>query len=161
MQQNVALESAGANTNLMKGKRGLIMGVANDKSLAWGIAKTLSQHGAEVGFSYQGEALKKRVEPLAESLGSNMVLPCDVSDDESVAHLFNTLKKEWGSIDFLVHAIAFSDKNELKGKYLDTSKENFLQTMDISCYSFTALARAAAPLMNEGGSMLTLTYYGA
>lgn len=146
---------------LMAGKRGLIMGLANDKSLAWGIAKYLSAQGAELGFTYQGEALEKRVRPLAESLGSKLIEPCDVTDMESIDKLFSSIEKDWGEIDFLVHAIAFSDKNELKGKYVDTSLENFQMTMNISCYSFTALARRAAGLMKNGGSMVTLTYYGA
>ena len=146
---------------LMAGKRGLIMGVANDKSLAWGIAQYLSAQGAEIGFTYQGEALEKRVRPLAESVGSKLILPCDVTDMESIDSLFDGVEKEWGGIDFLVHAIAFSDKNELKGKYVDTSLENFQMTMNISCYSFTALARRASALMKSGGSMVTLTYYGA
>ena len=146
---------------LMKGKRGLVMGVANDKSLAWGIAKHLHAQGAELAFTFQGEALEKRVTPLAQSVGSNLILPCDVVNAQSMDDVFATLKKEWGTIDFLVHAIAYSDKNELKGKYLDTSLDNFLLTMNISCYSFTALARRAAEMMPNGGSMLTLTYYGA
>lgn len=147
--------------NLMKGKRGLIMGVANNKSIAWGIAQAVSAQGAELAFTYQGEALEKRIRPLAESLGSEVILPCDVTDMESVDNVFATLEKKWGKLDFVVHAIAFSDKNELKGKYADTSRENFLNSMDISCYSFTAVAKRAAPLMKEGGSMLTLSYYGA
>ena len=146
---------------LLKGKKGLIMGLANDKSIAWGIAKSLASHGAELAFNYQGEALQKRVEPLAASLGSSMVFPCDVTDDESMDALFESIQQAWGGLDFLVHAIAFSDKNELKGEYVDTSLGNFLSTMHISCYSFTALARRAYPLMKEGGSMLTLTYLGA
>jgi enoyl-[acyl-carrier protein] reductase I len=146
---------------LMAGKRGLIMGVANDKSLAWGIAQYLSAQGAELGFTYQGEALEKRVRPLAESVGAKLVLPCDVTDMKSIDKLFADVEKEWGKIDFLVHAIAFSDKNELKGRYVDTTLENFQMTMNISCYSFTALAKRAAALMNDGGGMVTLTYYGA
>ena len=149
------------STNLMKGKRGLIMGLANDKSIAWGIAKALSDAGAELAFSYQGDALKKRVDPLAESLGSKIVLPCDVSDMDSVDALFSSLEKTWGQLDFIVHAIGFSDKNELRGRYVDTSRENFLMTMDISVYSFTAVVKRAAAMMPEGGSCLTLTYYGA
>ena len=148
-------------TKIMDGKRGLIMGVANDRSIAWGIASTLAEHGADLAFTYQGEALEKRVRPLAQSLGATYVLPCDVSDPHSMDAVFETLGKAWGGIDFLVHAIAFSDKKELDGLYLDTSRENFLRTMDISVYSFTALAQRAAPLMREGGSFLTLTYYGA
>lgn len=146
---------------LMAGKRGLIMGVANDKSLAWGIAKYLSAQGAEIGFTYQGEALEKRVRPLAESVGSKLVLPCDVTDMASIDSLFSEVEKSWGGLDFIVHAIAFSDKNELKGKYVDTTLENFQMTMNISCYSFTALAQRASALMKNGGSMVTLTYYGA
>ena len=149
------------STNLMKGKRGLIMGLANDKSIAWGIAKALADAGAELAFSYQGDALKKRVDPLAESLGSKIVLPCDVSDMDSVDALFSSLEKTWGQLDFIVHAIGFSDKNELRGRYVDTSRENFLMTMDISVYSFTAVVKRAAAMMPDGGSSLTLTYYGA
>jgi enoyl-[acyl-carrier protein] reductase I len=149
------------STNLMKGKRGLIMGLANDKSIAWGIAKALGDAGAELAFSYQGDALKKRVDPLAESLGSKIVLPCDVSDMDSVDALFASLEKTWGSLDFIVHAIGFSDKNELRGRYVDTSRENFLMSMDISVYSFTAVVKRAAAMMASGGSCLTLTYYGA
>lgn len=146
---------------IMKGKKGLIMGVANDKSLAWGIAQSLSQAGAELAFTYQGEVFEKRVRPLAESLGVPFLMSCDVMDEASLSQTFNTLEKEWGSLDFVLHAIAYSDKEELKGLYLDTSRDNFLRTMDISCYSFTSIARHAAPLMNDGGSLLTLTYYGA
>ena len=149
------------STNLMKGKRGLIMGLANDKSIAWGIAKALANAGAELAFSYQGDALKKRVDPLAESLGSKIVLPCDVSDMDSVDALFASLEKTWGQLDFIVHAIGFSNKNELRGRYVDTSRENFLMSMDISVYSFTAVVKRAAAMMPEGGSCLTLTYYGA
>ena len=148
-------------TKLMAGKRGLIMGVANDRSLAWGIAQQLHKQGAEIAFTYLGDALKKRVIPLAESIGSTVILPCNVSDETEVKAVFDSLKDIWGTIDFVVHAIGFSDKNELKGKYLDTSRENFLMTMDISCYSLTAIAREAAPLMTNGGSILTLTYYGS
>lgn len=146
---------------LMQGKRGLIMGLANERSIAWGITQALAEHGAELAFTYQGEALLKRVEPLAQSVNSNIILPCDVSDQTSIDATFEALEKQWGKLDFIVHAIGFSDKNELKGRYADTSRENFLNTMDISCYSFTAVARRAAAMMNEGGSMLTLTYYGA
>lgn len=146
---------------LMAGKKGIIFGVANDKSIAWGIAKSLAEHGADIAFTYQGDALEKRVRPLAESLGSNTILPCDVTDEASMDAVFETLKEKWGSIDFMVHAVAFSDKDELKGKYLDSTRDNFLRTMDISCFSLTALAQRAAPLMNEGGSIVTLTYYGA
>ncbi len=148
-------------TGLMTGKKGLIMGVANDRSLAWGIAQTAHRHGAELAFTYQGEALEKRVRPLAEGVGSDLVLPCDVTDDASIDAVFKTLEDKWGKLDFLVHAIAFSDKEELKGKYVDTSFDNFQRTMNISCFSFTALAKRAAPLMTDGGSLLTLTYYGA
>ncbi|HEV3183452.1 MAG TPA: enoyl-ACP reductase FabI [Xanthobacteraceae bacterium] len=145
---------------LMQGKRGLIMGVANDHSIAWGIARTLAAHGAMLAFSYQGEALGKRVLPLAKSLGSDLVLPCDVEDIASVDALFTALAEKWGSLDFLVHAIAFSDKNELKGRYADTTRANFTRTMLISCFSFTEVAKRAAVLMPAGGAMLTLTYNG-
>ena len=148
-------------TGLMAGKRGLIMGLANDKSIAWGIAGALADQGAELAFSYQGEALKKRVGPLAAQLGSDIVLPCDVADMASVDELFSALKDRWGGLDFIVHAIGFSDKEELRGRYVDTSRDNFLMTMDISVYSFTAVAQRAAAMMTDGGSMLTLTYYGA
>lgn len=148
-------------STLMKGKRGLIMGVANDHSIAWGIANTLSQHGAELAFTYQGDAFKKRVEPLASSVGSEVVLECDVSEEASLDGVFDTLGKEWGSLDFIVHAIAYSDKEELTGRYVDTTLDNFLMTMQISCYSFTSVMRLATPLMKEGGSALTLSYYGA
>jgi enoyl-[acyl-carrier protein] reductase I len=146
---------------LMQGKRGLIMGVANDKSIAWGITQYLAAQGAELAFTFQGEALERRVRPLAESVGGKLVLPCDVTDMESVDSVFATLEKEWGTIDFLVHAIAFSDKEQLKGRYVDTSLDNFLMTMNISVYSFTAIAQRAAKLMPNGGSILTLTYLGA
>ncbi len=149
------------STNLMAGKRGLIMGLANDKSIAWGIAGALSDAGAELAFSYQGEALKKRVLPLAEQLGSDLLFECDVADSASIDALFGDLKEKWGSLDFVVHAIGFSDKNELRGRYVDTSRDNFRLTMDISVFSFTAVCKAAADLMAEGGSLLTLTYYGA
>ena len=148
-------------SNLMQGKRGLIMGLANDKSIAWGIAKSLADAGAELAFSYQGEALKKRVDPLAASLGSDTVLPCDVSDMDSVDQLFTDLAAKWGKLDFIVHAIGFSDKNELRGRYFDTSRQNFLTSMDISVYSFTAVVNRAAAMMTDGGACLTLTYYGA
>ena len=150
-----------AAAGLMAGKRGLIMGVANDRSLAWGIAKAVADQGAELAFTFQGEALQKRVEPLAASVGSKIVLPCDVTDEASMDAVFKTLGEKWGKLDFLVHAIAFSDKEELKGKYVATSRKNFLQTLDVSCYSFTACARHASQLMTEGGSLVTLTYYGA
>ena len=148
--------------DLMKGKRGLVMGIANDHSIAWGIAKTLAAQGAEMAFTYQGEALGKRVKPLADSLGVKLVLPCDVESIESVDSVFATLKEKWGKLDFLVHAIAFSDKNELKGRYADTTRENFARTMLISCFSFTELAKRAADLMPEsGGAMITLTFGGS
>ncbi|WP_042703613.1 enoyl-ACP reductase FabI [Azospirillum sp. B506] len=146
---------------LMAGKRGLIMGVANDRSIAWGIASTLAQHGAELAFTYQGDALLKRVKPLAEQVGAKLVLPCDVTDEASIDATFAAIEQDWGGLDFVVHAIAFSDKNELDGLYLDTTRANFLRTMDISCYSFTAVAQRAVPLMKDGGSLLTLSYYGA
>ena len=148
-------------SSLMHGKRGLVMGVANDHSIAWGIAKALADQGADLAFTYQGESLRKRVAPLAESVGSHKVLPCDVEDLASVDSVFETLGKEWGKLDFLVHAIAFSDKNELKGRYADTSRENFNKTMLISCFSFTEIAKRAASLMQDGGSMITLTYAGS
>ncbi len=146
---------------LMKGRRGLVMGVANDHSIAWGIASALRKHGAELAFTYQGEAFGKRVKPLADSVGSNLLMPCDVEDIATVDNVFAELRKAWGKIDFLVHAIAFSDKNELKGKYADTTRENFTRTMLISCFSFTEIARRAAALMPDGGSMVTLTYGGS
>jgi enoyl-[acyl-carrier protein] reductase I len=145
---------------MMQGKRGLIMGVANDHSIAWGIAKTLAAHGAQLAFTYQGEALGKRVKPLASSVGASLVLPCDVENLESVDTAFSAIGKEWGSLDFLVHAIAFSDKNELKGRYADTTRENFQRTMLISCFAFTEAAKRAAALMPAGGAMVTLTYNG-
>lgn len=148
-------------SGLMAGKRGLIMGVANSYSIAWGIARTLREHGAELAFTYQAEALRRRVEPLAESLGSTLVMPCDVEDEASLDATFDGLATAWNSIDFIVHAIAFSDKEELKGRYVDTSLDNFLRTMRISCYSFTDLARRAAAIMPDGGSLLTLTYLGS
>lgn len=146
---------------LMAGKRGLVMGVANDRSIAWGIAKAVAAQGGEIAFTYQGEALERRVRPLAESIGADIVLPCDVTDDASVDATFATLKERWGSLDFVVHAIAFSDKDELKGKYVDTSRKNFALTLDISCFSFTAVANRAKELMTNGGSLVTLTYLGA
>ncbi|WP_299653719.1 enoyl-ACP reductase FabI [uncultured Tateyamaria sp.] len=148
-------------SNLMTGKRGLIMGLANDKSIAWGIARTLHAAGAELAFSYQGDALKKRVDPLAAQLGSDIVLPCDVGDEASIDALFDALKDRWGKLDFIVHAIGFSDKNELRGRYVDTSRGNFTLTMDISVYSFTAVMQRAEKMMTDGGSAVTLTYYGA
>ncbi len=154
--QNVPLKG-----EIMAGKRGLIMGVANDRSLAWGIASVCAAQGAQLAFTYQGEPLLKRVAPLAQSIGVKMVLPCDVSDEASMDAVFEAIKKEWGALDFLVHAVAFSDKTELDGHYVDTTRDNFLKTMEISCYSFTALAKRAAPLMVKGGSLLTLSYLGA
>ena len=148
-------------TALMAGKKGLIVGVANDHSIAWGIASVLSRHGAELAFTYQGQALEKRVRPLAESLGSRVVLPCDVEDEPSIDAVFAALAREWGDLDFLVHAVAYSDKDELKGHYIGTTRANFARTLDVSCYSFTALAQRAAPLMPKGGSLLSLTFSGA
>ncbi|MER2520792.1 MAG: enoyl-ACP reductase FabI [Bdellovibrionales bacterium] len=145
----------------MKGKRGLVMGVANDRSIAWGVASVLAAHGAELAFTYQGEALQKRVKPLADSVGATMVLPCDVADEESLDAVFAAIREQWGRIDFVVHAIAYSDKSELDGHYVDTTRANFLKTMDISCYSFTAVCQRAVPMMTQGGSMLTLSYLGA
>ncbi len=150
-----------ASNGIMAGKRGLIMGVANERSIAWGIAAAAAAQGAELAFTYQGDALRKRVEPLAASINSDMVMECDVTDDASMDAVFAELEEKWGKIDFILHAIAFSDKEELKGKYVDTTRGNFDRTMDISVYSFTAIAARAAKLMTEGGSMLTLTYYGA
>ena len=147
--------------NLMQGKRGLIMGCANDKSIAWGIAKACSEAGAEMCFSYQGEALKKRVGPLAAQLGSDFLIECDVRQGEEIDALFDQIEARWGKIDFVVHAIGFSDKSELRGRYIETSYDNFVMTMDISVYSFTAVCRRAEKLMTDGGSLLTMTYYGA
>ena len=146
---------------IMKGKKGLVMGVANDRSIAWGIAKKIASEGAEVAFTYQGEALKKRVLPLAESVGSSIIIPCDVTDTASMQATFKILKEKWQNIDFLVHGIGFSNKDELRGKYYNTTSENFNQTMHISCFSFTEACKLAEPIMNEGGSILTLTYYGS
>ncbi|MBK5957745.1 enoyl-[acyl-carrier-protein] reductase [Rhodoplanes elegans] len=154
-------EQGATKSGLMLGRRGLVMGVANNHSIAWGIAKGLAAHGAQLAFTYQGEALGKRVKPLAESVGSSLVLPCDVEDLRSVDGVFDKLAEAWGGIDFLVHAIAFSDKNELKGRYADTTRDNFSRTMLISCFSFTELAKRAAALMTHGGSMVTLTYGGS
>ncbi len=151
----------GNGAQLMAGKRGLIMGVANDRSIAWGIACAVADQGASLAFTFQSEALEKRVRPLAEQAGSKIVLPCDVTDSDSMDYLFSELAGQWGSLDFVVHAIAYSDKDELKGQYLNTSRDNFLRSLDISCYSFTDVCRRAAPLMADGGSLLTLTYYGA
>ncbi len=146
---------------VLEGRKGLIMGVANNRSIAWGIAKACAEAGAELAFTYQGEALKKRVQPLADELGVKLLMPCDVTSDESLDAVFDELKAAWGTLDFVVHAIAFSDKDELKGRYADTTRANFAQTMDISVYSFTAVAKHAEALMPEGGSLLTLSYYGA
>lgn len=146
---------------IMAGKKGLIMGVANERSIAWGITKALQEQGAELAFTYQGDALLKRVQPLAESVGSDILLPCDVTDQASIDATFDALEEKWGKIDFILHGIAYSDKSELKGRYVDTTRDNFLTTMDISVFSFTAVAKRAAAMMNEGGSMVTLTYYGA
>jgi enoyl-[acyl-carrier protein] reductase I len=148
-------------SGLMAGKRGLIMGLANDKSLAWGIARKLAEHGAELAFSYQGDALKKRVEPLAAQLGSDFVFECDVAEMDALDRAFDRLKERWDSLDFVVHAIGFSDKNELRGKYLDTSLENFLMTLNISAYSLVAITKRASEMMSAGGTILTLSYYGA
>lgn len=148
-------------SQLMQGKRGLIMGLANDKSIAWGIAKACADAGAELAFSYQGDALLKRVEPLAASVGSDIVLPCDVGDEASIDALFASLEDRWGKLDFVVHAIGFSDKSELRGRYVDTTRNNFQMSMDISVYSFTAVVQRAEKMMTDGGSCLTLTYYGA
>jgi enoyl-[acyl-carrier protein] reductase I len=148
-------------SGIMQGKRGLIMGLANDKSIAWGIAKACRDHGAELAFSYQGEALKKRVDPLAAKVDSDIVLPCDVSDGASIDAMFAALAERWDRLDFVVHAIGFSDKSELRGRYLDTSLDNFLMTMNVSVYSFTAVLQRAEKMMTEGGSALTLSYYGA
>lgn len=147
--------------NWLAGKRGLIMGVANDRSIAWGISKIAHEAGAELAFTYQGDALLKRVKPLAESIGSTIMLPCDVTDEGSIDAAFAEIEKQWGKIDFVVHGIAFSDKNELDGMYVDTTRANFLKTMDISVFSFTAVAQRAKALMKDGGSLVTLTYYGA
>jgi enoyl-[acyl-carrier protein] reductase I len=149
------------NKGLMAGKKGLIMGVANNRSIAWGIVKACANQGAELAFTYQGDALKKRVEPLAAEVKSNIVVPCDVTDMASIDATFAAIEKAWGKLDFLVHAIAFSDKDELTGRYVDTTPDNFTKSLFISCYSFTAIAQRAEKLMTEGGSLLTLTYYGA
>tara|TARA_B100000989_G_scaffold108466_1_gene79501 strand:- start:2852 stop:3643 length:792 start_codon:yes stop_codon:yes gene_type:complete len=145
----------------MSGKRGLIMGVANERSIAWGIAKMAADHGAELAFTYQGEALLKRLSPLAQSVNSKIIMQCDVTDENSLETVFNTIRENWGKIDFVVHAIAYSDKDELKGEYINTTRENFLRTLDISCFSFTSVAKYSAELMPDGGSLLTLSYYGA
>ena len=145
----------------MSGKRGLIMGAANERSIAWGIAKMAAGHGAELAFTYQGEALLKRLSPLAQSVNSKMIMQCDVTDENSLETAFDTIRENWGKIDFVVHAIAYSDKDELKGEYINTTRENFLRTLDISCFSFTSVAKYSAELMPDGGSLLTLSYYGA
>ncbi|MDG2244208.1 MAG: enoyl-ACP reductase FabI [Rhodospirillaceae bacterium] len=145
----------------LSGRRGLVMGVANDRSIAWGIARQASKQGAELAFTYQGDALEKRVRPLAESVNANIIAPCDVTDPDSIDSLFEQVGNTWGKIDFVIHAVAFSDKAELNGRYADTSRENFLRTMDISCFSFTDVCRRASALMPDGGSLLTLSYYGA
>ena len=155
------MTQTGTSNGVMHGKKGLIMGVANDRSIAWGIAAKLAEQGAKLAFTFQGEALQKRVIPLAASIGSDLVMPCDVTDATSMDAVFSTLQQKWGKLDFVLHAIAYSDKEELKGDYVDTSRQNFQRTMDISVYSFTAVAKRAAAIMNDGGSMLTLTYYGA
>ncbi len=155
------MEQEKLNNGIMNGKRGIVMGVANDRSIAWGIAEAVAKQGAEIAFTYQGDALEKRVRPLAEKVDSNIVIPCDVSSDEAIKETFKLLKEKWETIDFIVHAIAYSDKEELKGEYVDTTRENFHKTMDISVYSFTAIAQRAAKMMPNGGSMITLTYYGA
>ena len=149
------------SAKLMAGKRGIVFGVANNRSIAWGITKACREQGAEIALTFQGDAIKKRVEPLAAEIGSKLVLPCDVTDEGSVEAVFKTLADAWGTIDFLVHAVAFSDKEELDGRYVDTSKDNFIQTLLVSCYSFTALAKRAEKLMPNGGALLTLSYYGA
>lgn len=146
---------------LMAGKKGLIMGVANDRSIAWGIAKACHDQGAELAFTYQGDALKKRIIPLAESINSNIILECDVTNDAALEDTFKAIENKWGKFDFIVHSIAFSDRNELTGKYLATTRENFLKTMDVSCYSLTKICQLAEPLLNPGASIITLTYYGA
>jgi enoyl-[acyl-carrier protein] reductase I len=162
MNEIRAAESAAVPAGtLMQGRRGLVMGVANERSIAWGIAAACAAQGATLAFTYQGEALQKRVEPLAASVGSDFVVPCDVTDEASIDATFAAVAERWGGLDFLVHAIAWSDKDELKGRYLNTTRDNFLRSLDISCYSFTALAQRAVPLMGPGGSLLTLTYLGA
>ncbi len=150
-----------APTPLMAGKKGLVMGVANDRSIAWGISQAVRAQGAELAFTYQGEALEKRVRPLAAEAGSDLVMPCDVADEASIDQVFDTLKERWGKLDFVIHAIGYSDKDQLRGRYADTTLDNFQKTMQISVFSFTSVARRAADLMTDGGSLLTLTYYGA
>ena len=146
---------------LMAGKKGLVMGVANERSISWAIAKKAYEYGAELAFTYQGDALGKRVIPLGESVGSNIILPCEVSEASSIKNVFEKINSEWGNLDFVIHGIAFSDKEELKGQYIDTTRSNFTNTMEISVYSFTEVSKYAVPLMNDGGSLLTLTYYGS
>ena len=159
--KDIIHEKAIVNSNIMKNKIGVIMGVANDRSLAWGITKALADNGADIILTYQGEALKKRIIPLSEKVNATHIVECDVSNEESIKNTFDEIHNKYGKIDFVVHAIAFSDKEELKGKYIETSRKNFLQTLDISCYSFTAVANYASKIMNDGGSMVTLSYYGA
>jgi len=159
--KDIIHEKAIVNSNIMKNKIGVIMGVANDRSLAWGITKALADNGADIILTYQGEALKKRILPLSEKVNAKHIVECDVSNEESIKNTFDEIHNKYGKIDFIVHAIAFSDKEELKGKYIETSRKNFLQTLDISCYSFTAVANYASKIMNDGGSMVTLSYYGA
>ncbi len=159
--KDIIHEKAIVNSNIMKNKIGVIMGVANDRSLAWGITKALADNGADIILTYQGEALKKRIIPLSEKVNAKHIVECDVSNEESIKNTFDEIHNKYGKIDFIVHAIAFSDKEELKGKYIETSRKNFLQTLDISCYSFTAVANYASKIMNDGGSMITLSYYGA
>ena len=159
--KDIIHEKAIVNSNIMKNKIGVIMGVANDRSLAWGITKALADNGADIILTYQGEALKKRILPLSEKVNAKHIVECDVSNEESIKNTFDEIHNKYGKIDFVVHAIAFSDKEELKGKYIETSRKNFLQTLDISCYSFTAVANYASKIMNDGGSMITLSYYGA
>ena len=149
------------DNKLMSGKKGLVMGVANDRSISWAIAKKAYEYGAELAFTYQGDALCKRVIPLGKSVGSNIILPCEVSEASSIKNVFEKINSEWGKLDFVIHGIAFSDKEELKGQYIDTTRSNFTNTMEISVYSFTEVSKFAVPLMNEGGSLLTLTYYGS
>ena len=159
--KDIIHEKAIVNSNIMKNKIGVIMGVANDRSLAWGITKALADNGADIILTYQGEALKKRIIPLSEKVNAKHIVECDVSNEESIKNTFDEIHNKYGKIDFIVHAIAFSDKEELKGKYIETSRKNFLQTLDISCYSFTSVANYASKIMNDGGSMVTLSYYGA
>jgi enoyl-[acyl-carrier protein] reductase I len=161
MDDAVTARTTAPSGTLMQGRRGLVMGVANDRSIAWGIAAACAAHGAELAFTYQGESLQKRVEPLAASVGSRHVLPCDVTEEASIDAVFAALAQDWGGLDFVVHAIAWSDKDQLKGRYLDTTRDNFLKSLDISCYSFTAVCQRAVRLMKPGGSLLTLTYLGA